>query len=307
MAEFEKYPVASWKVGKMRALYFPVLDLTEDGGNRVVERDRPYRDGAKCDDVGSKARRWRVSICFENSIEEPGLEQNGRTLYPEVANDFVRSADEHVVGDLVLPPIGPIRARLVSYTRQETPDSWDSAKFSATFVEDNEDSVGARSFKPPTAKGSARTMAQATTFSAESDAVFDPSLASLNEAAAELEAIANFPANTVQDVDSQAAIVVAATNRVLHAFTHSRENARTQLTDPEASATQRKLETLKETAAETRKELNPKVVVGKIVEDFTTIFDLAAEISQDASELIGLNPSLDPMRIAPGTTVRVFE
>lgn len=307
MALFELYPAASWKVGRAQKLFFPILELSEEGANRVVERDRPYRNGAKCDDVGSKARRWNVVICFDNGITEAGLEQNGRALYPEVCNDFIRSADEHEVGDLVLPPIGPIRARLVRYTRQESPDQWDGARLTATFVEDNEDSVGARAFQPPSVKGSAATMAQATTFSAESDAVFDPSLASINELAAELEAIANFPANTVQDIDSQIGIVVAAANRVVNAFSNSRENARAQLTDPDASVTQRKLETLKESSYQARRELDPKTVVGKIAEDFTTLFDIAAEINQDAGELIGLNPSLDPLRIAPGTTVRVFE
>lgn len=307
MALFEQYPPASWKVGKSKTLYFPLLELTEDGANRIVERDRPYRDGAKLDDVASKARRWRATIIFDNSIKEPGLAQNGRALYPDVLNDFIRSADEHETGDLVLPPIGPIRARLATYTRQESPDQWDGAKLTVTFVEDNEDSVGARSFKPPTVRGSATAMAQATTFSAESDAVYDPSLASINEVAAELEAIANFPANTVQDIDSQVGIVVAAANRVVHAFSNARANARAQLTDPESSVTQRKLETLKESSYQARRELDPKTVVGKIIEDTTTIFDLAAEINQDASELIGLNPSLDPMRIAAGTIVRVFE
>lgn len=304
---FEQYPVASWKVGSGQTLYFPIFDLSEEGANRVVERERPYRNGAKCDDTGSKARRWTVQACFENSINESGLEQNGRNLYPDVLNDFIRSADEHEVGDLVLPPTGPIRARLVRYVRQETPDTWDGAKLTLTFVEDNEDSVGARAFNPPSVAASARSIAQTTTFSAQNDAVFDPSLASINELAAELEAIANFPSNTVQDIDSQVGIVVAAANRVVDAFSNIGNGAREQLTDPDASVTQRKLETLKESSHQARRELNPRTVVGKVVDDTTTLFDLAAELGQDAAEIIGLNPSLDPMRVAANTTVRVFE
>lgn len=303
MAIFEQFPPSSWTVGGRPPVVFIATEVVEDGGNRLVERERPYRDGAKLDDTGSKARRWRVTAIFENSVTE-GMPM---VPYPEALNELVRSFDLHECGDLVLPTTGKVRARAASYTRTEKNDERDGAQVVLNFVEDNEDSVGARAFEPPTVKATVRTLASQTTFSAESDAVFDPTLSDLNEFADGLEAIANFPGDTVQDVDAQAGIVVAATDRVGRAFTTERptEKARRQLTDPDSSVTQRKLLGLKDTAARAKKDLQPSGIARIVAQDATDLFAIAAAFGHNAEDVIRLNPGLDPLAIQPGDIVAV--
>ncbi|HVY48089.1 MAG TPA: DNA circularization N-terminal domain-containing protein [Minicystis sp.] len=49
----------------------PVSRIEEESGNRLVERDRPNRDGAKIDDTGAKARRWVLTLDYLNGSTEP--------------------------------------------------------------------------------------------------------------------------------------------------------------------------------------------------------------------------------------------
>lgn len=308
MAIFEQFPAASWKVGQKPQLFFPVESIQEEGGNRIVERERPYRDGAKLDDTGSKARRWSVEVLFDNSIDETTTANGGALLYPEILNEFIRSFDEHEVGDLVLPTVGKIRARAQSYSRKEVQDAErDAGRLTLKFIEDNEDSVGARSFEPPTVKASARILAEQATFSAQADGVWDGTMADLNEFGDNLEAIASFPTDTVQDIDAQAGIVVAATNRVLHAFTNERptEKARKQLTDPDSSVTQRKLLTLKDTSAKAKQDLTVEGITRIVVQDTCDLFAIAVSLGTTVEELIRMNPGIDPFNVNKGVTILV--
>ncbi len=312
MAEvFPQYPPASWKVGSKPELVFPVESIDEDGGNRIVARERPYRDGAKLDDVGSGPKCWSFACTFNNTMKEGNSE--AKPLYPDVLNELIRSFDEHETGDLVVPTVGKIRARAKTYKRSESFETRDTAKVTFTFEQDNEDKVDATAFTLPTVRATVVLQAESTTFSAESDAAFDLTLADLNEFAAGLEAIATFPSDVLGDIDTQAGIVVAATNRVLNAFTsksnNPKEKARSMLSDPDGSVTQRKLVQLQDTAWRARAELrnNMPPVVRQIFDVPFTIFDVASRLGQDAAKLIEINPSLDPLYIPAGTVVRVFD
>lgn len=311
MGEFEQYPEASWKVGGKPKLTFPVMKLEESGGNRIVARERPYRDGAKLDDVGSSPKCWTITVTFNNTLKEGNSEQN--PLYPKVLNDLIRSFDEHETGDLVLPTVGKIRARAKIYRRTESPEIRDSAEVTLEFEQDNEDKVDATAFKLPTVRATVVLQAEQATFSAESDAAFDPTLADLNEFAAGLEAIASFPSDTLGDIDQQAGIVAAAANRVAAAFTsksnNPKEKARSMLSDPDASVTQRKLLQLEDTAWRARAELraNTPPIVRQVFEVPLTIFDVAARLNQDVTKLLALNAGLDPLNIPAGTVVKVFD
>jgi hypothetical protein len=93
---FEGYPVGSWTAENAATIAFPVEDIGESGGNRIIERERPYRDGAKLDDTGRKATQFTMVCKFENTITEPGLEINGlKNLYPDVLNDLIASFGIH--------------------------------------------------------------------------------------------------------------------------------------------------------------------------------------------------------------------
>jgi prophage DNA circulation protein len=308
MTVFEKYVVASWQVGNYPALRFPVLSISEGGGNRIVERERPYRDGVKLDDTGSKGKTWSVRVCFENSIVEEGLDQSTQ-LYPDILNQLIASFDFHEPGELILPTRGFIAARAVDYQREETFDDRDSATVTFTWKEDNQDDVGNLQFEQYNANASARRLGQQTFFSASSEGVWSSSLVDLQTSASQLEAYANYPDDTMADIDTQSAIVIGASNRVIRAFSHQNDTRRNRLGDPELSTTQRQLEATKDMAGRARAQAyrgRPRQVPF-VPKGTTNIFAIAAMLRQKPEDLLAINPSIDPLYIAGGSVVNVLE
>lgn len=308
MSVFEQYPIASWKVGSLPALKFPVLSISESGGNRIVERERPYRDGAKLDDTGSKAKRWGLKVTFDNGIDEEGLDSSKR-LYPDVLNELIASFDIHETGDLIVPTRGRVRVRAESYQRDESEVDRDEAIVTFMFVEDNEENIGANKFEPMTINASANRLTEQTVFSATSEGVWGTSLSDLNEFASELEGLANYPGDTVANIDSQCSIVIGAANRVGRAFTRESEENRNMLNDPELSLTQRKLEETKDMAARALAEAykgRPRLVPFFVVGD-TNLFALSAILNLEAEVLIEINRAIDPFYVPRGTVVNVLE
>lgn len=309
---FTKYEVCSWKVGQRAGvLKFPVVSIQESGGNRIVERNRPYRNGAKLDDVGSNATKWTIEAVFENSLMdgEEGLDQN-QALYPNVLNAVLESFRIHGTGDLVIPTRGKVRARAESYTRVENEASRDYAKLSLCFVEDNEDNVDAQKFSQRTANGSARRLTETTEFDAQSEGKWNTSLADLREFGSELEAFATFPSTTRNDLDNQAAIVGETVNSIFRTSEQAeRDNGFDALLDPETSRSQRKLEETRDLAGRSR--LNPRNgrnrLVPFLVERSTDLFTLAAQLGQSVTDLLDVNPALDATYVVSGTVVRIFE
>lgn len=313
MAEtFEQYEVCSWSVGaKSGVLKFPVANIQEAGGNRIVERNRPYRDGAKLDDVGSNATKWTIEAIFENTLMdgEPGLDAS-TPLYPNVLNAVLDTFRIHGTGDLVLPTRGKVRARAESYTRTEAEDHRDYGKLTLVFTEDNEDNVDAQKFSQRTANGSARKLTETTEFDAQSEGKWNTSLADLREFGSELEAFANYPSTTRNDLDSQAAIVVETVNSLFRTADQAeRDNSFDSLNDPECSRTQRKLEETRDLAGRSR--LNPRNgrnrLVPFLVQGGVDLFTLAATLGQSVTDLLDVNPALDANYVPAGTVIRVFE
>lgn len=312
MAVFEDYEICSWSVGSNGGtIAFPVCAISESGGNRIVERNRPYRDGAKLDDIGSKAYRWTVDAVFENSIAEPGL-PDGIVLYPTTLNELLDSFRTHGTGDLMLPTRGKVRARVESWSRTESEQDRDLAKLQVVFVEDNEDNVDAQSFQLPTVNASAKRVTETAEFDAQSEGMYSNDLADLRESGAQLQAAANAPGDTLQDLDNQAAIVTETANSVGRTFSRAPGTATdgsNLLTDPESSRTQRKLEQTKDMAGRSRSQSGagrPRKVPYK-VERGASIFAVAANINQPAKDLIDINPGIDPLFIPAGTVIQVFE
>ena len=304
MAIFEQYPAASWEVGSSRGkIVFPVCDIQESGGNRIVERERPYRDGAKLDDIGRKAIRWTVVAKFENSIQEEGLSTT--PLYPTVLNNLLSTFDVHATGDLTLPTRGKVRARAESYQRKETTGDRDYATVTLVFCEDNEDSVDAQTFESPSVNASARRITEQAEFDAESGGFGGTSMADLREFGSQLEGLANAPGETLNDLDTQASIVVGTVNRTTRSFSRADD----QFSDPENSRTQRKLEQTKDLAGRSRRSPRagrPRIVSFKLLNG-TSLFNIAAQLRQPAKDIIDINPTLNPLFVPAGTVVRVFE
>ena len=307
---FEQYPVASWSVPGADTLYFPVESIKEDGGNRIVLRERPYRDGAKLDDTGSKAKRWVLSIRFDNSIQEPGLNNGGKSLYPEVVNALIASADKHETGDLVVPTRGSIRARLETYGRTEVYAERDCATCSFTFVQDNEDNVDAASFTAPTASANARQKADEAVFSAQSEGAWDGSLQDLNEAAGTLEGIANAPGDAIHQVEETANIVLGAADRVVKAFSNTSKEGRTQFLQPRGNSTERKVLQLQDMAGREKvsQKRGRRRLVSRVFKQDYSLAAIATIVQQDYVDLVEINPQLEnPLLVPAGDIVRVFD
>lgn len=307
MGIFEEYPAASWTV-LGDTIYFAVEDIDEQGGNRIVRRRRPYRDGAKLDDTGSKEKEWDVNAIFENSIEEEGLPASP-TQYPRALNNLIDSFDLHRTGTLVLPNRGAVRARAESYKRRETQAERDTARVTFHFVQDNEDNVDALSFTTPSIRSTARQIVEETTFSSESRGGFAQALADLEGAAGRLQDAIAAPGEAVQDVDQKAARVVRLAANVENQFNVTGQLGRDLLTDPDSWATWRQLHQLQD---RTRRAADEKSALGRVVGmTFTTtrtLLDIASEIGQDPSLLFDLNAQIEnTLDIAAGTLVKVYE
>jgi prophage DNA circulation protein len=307
MGIFEDYAVASWTV-RGDTVYFAVIDIDEQGGNRIVRRPRPYRDGSKLDDTGSKEKEWDVVAIFNNDVDEDGLPTD-RPAYPNSVNVMIDSADLHDTGTLGLPNRGAIRARLETYRRSEKAELRDTAMVTFHFVGDNEDNVDAQSFTTPHVGSSARQIVAETVFSSESLGGFTKFLADLEDAADKLQDAMAAPGEAVQDVDQKAARVVRLVDSVERQFTVSGQLARDLLTDPDSWATWRQLHVLKDTSM---RAVDQKSALGRVItisfETTRSLFDIAAEIAQDPASLLDLNTQLDnALRIPAGTIVRVFE
>jgi prophage DNA circulation protein len=303
------YSVASWKVGTSAIMAFPVRNITETGGNRLVERERPYRDGAKLDDTGSKAKRWTMEILFENTIDEPGLEINEFDLYPDILDSLIDSFDNHETGDLVVPTRGTVRARADNYTRTETTDPRDAAILTVTFVQDNEDNVDAASFAIISANSNAKRLGEETTFDAQTDEMWDDGLVSVREFTDQLENATNQPGDVADDVDNSASRVVSGAQTTERAFSFREKEGRNALTNPESSKTARKLNLSKDVAYRAKQESRegrPEMI--KVVSSrHQSIFSIAVFFKQPVTELIAINPKIENLFYIPkGVEVNVL-
>jgi prophage DNA circulation protein len=308
---FSRYRVASWKAKGGSEIKFPITKITESYKNRVIARERPYKDGAKLDDTGAMAVTWELEVIIHNGHEEPDLD--GDNLYPQVANDLSASATIHETGDLQLPTRGKKRARLVEYRRVEDAAQEDCAAFIFTFQEDSEDSVIASSFTAPSAKAVAKAYIGACVDECAVQGAWSDPLAALSELAADLEALANAPGDFAADLEAKANAVFNKINEVQSTFTEAAANGgkelATLLTHPEASLAGRLLGR----AADTAKRASAGVLgAGHIITRTwpreMSIFDIATELAQPVDKLLIINAGIpNNLAIPPKTPVRVYD
>lgn len=303
------FPIASWKVGTSALIAFPVTDISESGGNRIVERERPYRDGAKLDDTGSKAKRWNLTAVFENTLDEPGLEVNSDVLYPDMLDELLDSFDNHETGDLVVPTRGTIRAKAESYTRTESKDEVDCAILQLVFVQDNEDNVDAASFTLMTANSNSTRLGEVTEFDAQTDEMWSDGLVSIREFSQQLEDISNKPGEVSDDVDNSASRVINASRTTERAFSNAGNPGRDKLLNPESSKTYRKLVMNQDVAARAKHESRkgrPQIIT-VVSNTKQTLYSIASFYAQPFSDLLAINPKLEnPNFIPRGTGVNIF-
>lgn len=309
---FEQYPAAYWEVDGKPRIYFPVDSIDEEIENRLIERERPYRDGAKIDDTGSKAKRWTLTSLFENSQDEPGLDNGGMALYPDALNALAESFDVHECGDLMLPTRGKRRARAKTMSRREEIEPRDGAKVTMVFVEDNEDALTPGKISPPSVHASARKVVGDTTFDAQSSGAWNGSLADLNEFMSELEALANAPDTYAGELQEMARKTRKTAEKAMELLSKAGDEATNLLLDPANSSLGRGLLKVADTAAGVEGDAanapdRPRTA-SRSWETERTLASIAAELGQSFDDLMEINLGRieNPNKIEPGTVVRVF-
>jgi prophage DNA circulation protein len=297
-------------VGKAPIVEFPITDFTQTGGNRIVLHERPFRDGARLDDTGSKPRAWSFTAHFSNRIQEPGV-SSAIPLYPQILRQLIRSFDEHETGDLILPPVGKVRARAGDYTWNETPDDDDAATLTLTFTEDNEDALDRAVLNLPGVTATIFKLAEQTTFTAQKNGSWNDDLVSLTEVCAEIEGLMLAPGRGVADLGA----VIRAHRRALQGLGETTATVLGQedrLSEPRASDTHRQVRTMMDREAqaeEERTQSRPRTKAFLIDVERTSIFEVAARFDQDAEELLDLNGARieDPFLLVRGDVIRIFE
>jgi len=309
---FEGMPLCVWRVRGKPDIPLSVQRIVEDFEGGVVERNRPFRKGAKLENLSRRKFIWALEILFVNNSEEPGISQTDN--YPNICNDFCASAEIEETGTLILGTRGPVRAQIKSYRRTEDSELRDCALVSATFWEDNEDDTTTTSFSLPLARSSAASIASACTDACVEAGVFSDDVASLNELAAGLENLANAPFEFADDMQAQAKAVISTAGRVIDTFADRTQQATTEtgglLLHPESCRATALLRSLIDVAARAvpsvpAGERTPKPVVTTRP---ATIFQLAALHKQSITTLLRLNKKLaaNPYAVPAGTTVRIF-
>lgn len=291
-----KFPIASFTVRGTRVAFAIELDeLT--GGNRLVRHKRPYRKGAKLDSTGAEEREWTCTAIFNNTIVEPGLDPDV-PQYPDLLQSVMDLFDAQETGDLVTPTDGKGRFRASKYVRSTGNDETDTARLKLTFIEDNEDAVDASAFSRPNVKGSLSRLADQAVFTAMSEGAWNGNLADLKEFCANLEGVINAPGETADSVVVQA-------RAAQHAITDVLRTVQRQSSNDSPLQTINRLKQLLDVSAWSLEEhnLNPPRRIKYVVTSITTIWAIAADVKQNADDLLELNDGRidDPFAVQPGT------
>jgi hypothetical protein len=324
MTVFELFTVASWQVGDSPVIRFPITgQLQQSVGNRLVRHERAYRRGAKLDGTGAQPDEFQFTARFNNSIREPGLENNPEPLYPNMLRAFMATLGQQRTGTLVVPTVGAVRARIEKCVRQEDFAERDEATLQITAVEDNEDAIATAAFALPSARATVTKQAGQTVFSAEAaGAMANEDLFRLKPATIDIESLLLAPGRVLADLESQVKMQRFAVQRMRRA---QAEFARDVVSlggagggsdggtnEPRGSAFFRSLLRLEDTLARSSDEKfasRPRIRSFVVDVPITSLFEIAARLKQDAAALLELNGErvADPFGLEQGEVIRVFE
>lgn len=303
---FEQYGPCRW-VCRGNDVSFPILSIKEQGGNRIVEHKRPFREGAKLDDTGAEPFVWTITGVFENSLQESGLRQD-EPLYPDTLNRLIRSLSVHETGNLYLPTRGAVRARPKNWDRSESNELRDYATLVITFVEDNEDAVDRAALKEPSASGSLKRLAEKAKFSAAKAGTF--SLGDLQAAAEDLQNLMQAPGRAIDDVTRAIEKVKNICKRTLRVMSQETQRISQFVSAPEESDLARQLSELMDVAAGAELQRNSGTTRAGLTRTYvvpadTDLYTIAAALGVDPTLLADLNFLPDPLWINAGTKLRV--
>jgi prophage DNA circulation protein len=311
MAIYEQYPVASWKVGGRAAIAFSIGDITETGGNRIIAHERPYRDGAKLDDTGSKPRKWSFQALFNNTIEEDGI-TTVVAPYPGVLRLVLRSFDFHETGDLTLPTIGTVRARAEDYSRKETRENQDTGTLDLVFAEDNEEALDRAQLNPPSVMATLVRLAEQTVFSAPKNGAWHADLSTLRERCNEITTLLAAPGRTVADIGAVSRAHRRAIASVFESLTTLAKQTNGLFAGGRGAENHRQAKQLldREAQAESERTSTRPATRAYVVDvEECSLWDVAARVDQAIDDLLELNAARidDPFLLTRGQVLRVYE
>jgi len=309
---FGLFPTGKWEVEGV-SVYFAVEEIAESYANRLVEHERPYREGARLDDTFSKARVWRVTIGAYNSDDFPP--EVSSDFYPTELNKLLDSFEKHETGTLTTNTRGPRRCRAESYERVEANEARDSAAVVLLFKEDNEDDASASDFTAPTAAAVAKKQANDAERAAEEEGVSLGNLAgSIAELGAGIEGLMNAPGDFVGDIEAQANSITHSVEKVEGTFAKTSEESvnevDTLMSNPSASRAGRLHRQIADTAqkaASAKVDITGRKVLSRTFAKDLNLFVAAASLNNTAPDVLLLNPTLDPFEVIAGTPVKYYE
>ena len=308
MGIFEGYPVAKWEVDG-QSVTFSCISIQESYANRIIQRERPHRDGAKLDDTGSRAITWSLSAVFYLGGSEPGVEAD---KYPDKLNKLLALCAVHETGTLTVPTRGPVRCRVENYQRSENQEQRDYAVVNLTFIQDNEDNTTAASFTAPSARSVGRSQAEQTVFSAEPQGAWSGDLSELTALAADLEGLINAPFEALDQIESKAKAIDSACQRIEDAFTGAAAKVPAPVNQllafPQAVSAVKGLRQLRDTSRRAASDAISSLprVISRTFPTPQTLVGIAGELGQPFEQLLKLNKSLDPFNVPAGTPVRIY-
>ena len=301
----EQFPIASFTSDGGTRIAFPIINISESGGNRIIEQERAYRDGAKLDDTGAVATRWSISCLFHNSIQENGLEANTEQLYPDVMNSLIQSFLVHETGDLILPTRGITRVRCESYTRTEVTSERECARLDVVFVEDNEDSVDASFLMFPTVQATGTELAGKLSFYAMANGYWTGYLEDLELYTRGLESVVFSPGDPINDLNALSRSAVDTTNRSIAGGRKRGIPGRDILFTPEATNAERIMHLIKDRSGKAKIEArrNKPPLQARVFSRNLSLSDIAFEFKIDYTDLLYSNPTIENPRNVPAGTV----
>jgi hypothetical protein len=311
--QFARWPPITWTVGGVTH-QVPAQTLRRIFGNRLAKHVRPYRKGARHDNTGPDPVGWEIGLIAG---------RNAHAFYPQIPADYYPngikalelSFELEETGTL-MTPYGERRCKASSgnTTWSRADAGVDAQATSLVWVEDNEDDTELASFDPPQARTAGPDQVDSFLgFAAQVGAGAGDFFDSLKEASRSLKELANYPGDTLAQWTARVSTITGAVKSTYEAYasapTRAANTMSALLNDPLAGPALRKLEQIVDSAckaAEEEAKRSGKARTIKRYDRVVSIFEVSVDVSQSATDLMALNPTLDFYEIPRGFPITVF-
>lgn len=123
-----------------RGIPFPLTSLENGFTHEHVEHKFIYREGMHIETTGRNGFNFLGRIPFNNGVTAANFEPwAGRTLYPDLFNDFLNACLDGSTGEFVHPNFGPITCKARDITWRYTSAERDGAEISVRWYQTDDD------------------------------------------------------------------------------------------------------------------------------------------------------------------------